>query len=48
MTANQLAVNSRVLGIRDRYRQSGDTRREAKWSRISDERLDRLLEVRGR
>jgi hypothetical protein len=31
-----------------RYAEQGDERRAAKWSRIADELLDRLLEVRGR
>lgn len=31
-----------------RYAESGDQRRAAKWNRIADELLDRLLEVRGR
>jgi len=31
-----------------RYSESGDQQRAAKWDRIADELLDRLLEVRGR
>ncbi len=31
-----------------RYAEEGDQRRAAKWGRIADELLDRLLEVRGR
>ncbi len=31
-----------------RYAEGGDERRAAKWNRIADELLDRLLEVRGR
>lgn len=31
-----------------RYAETGDARRAAKWNRIADELLDRLLEVRGR
>lgn len=31
-----------------RYAEAGDQPRAAKWNRIADELLDRLLEVRGR
>jgi hypothetical protein len=35
-------------GIRDRARASGDARTDRAWTRIVDELLERLTEVRGR
>lgn len=36
-----------AIGIRDRARESGNTKRANSWAGICDELLDRLLEVRG-